>query len=91
MQPSSTRGPVTEERRGGFTSETCAGDWELCEEPGSPYLSTVEIPEIVRTVPIPYADLALVGGVALAAVVAMTAIGLLFLRPSTDITELRSD
>lgn len=84
------RGLVTEERRESYTTEVCAADWELCEEAGSPYLRTVELPEIVRAIPIPYGDLAAVGATALAAVAAMTAIGLLFLRPSTDVTELRS-
>lgn len=84
------RGLVREERRDGYTQEVCTADWELCEEAGSPYLRTVEFPEIVRAVPIPYGDLAVVGGVALAAVLVMTATGLLFLRPSTDVTELRA-
>jgi hypothetical protein len=39
---------------------------------------------------VPWDQLALLGGGALAAVVVVTVVGLLFLRTSTDVSELRT-
>jgi hypothetical protein len=50
----------------------------------------VEIPTITRSVPVPWGELAGVGGVAGLAVLGTTALGLLFLRRSTDLEELRA-
>lgn len=83
------RGISREERRGGWTAEVCTADPEQCQQAGSPYLKTVEIPEFVRPVGVPFVELAQVGGVALAALLVTVGIGLLFLRASTDVTGLR--
>jgi hypothetical protein len=67
----------------------CATDWEQCQQAGSPFLRTVEIPEFAHPVGVPFAELGQVGGVALAAVLATVGVGLLFLRASTEVSELR--
>jgi hypothetical protein len=84
------RGLSHEERSGGYTTQVCSGGWERCQEADSPNLRTVEIPQSVHPVEIPFADLAAVGGVALAALLVTVGTGLLFLRSSTDVTELRA-
>jgi hypothetical protein len=84
------RGLSHEERSGGYTTQVCPGGWERCQEASSPNLRTVEIPQAVHPVEIPFADLAAVGGVALAALLVTVWAGLLFLRSSTDVTELRA-
>ncbi len=85
------RSLAREERRGGETVYTCTvDDWRLCEDIDSPFMQATDIPEVVRAVPVPYAELAQLGGVALVAVAVTVAIGLLFLRASTDVTELRT-
>lgn len=48
-----------------------------------------DLPRIVRAVPLPVDDLAMFGGGALAGILAVAGIGLLFLRTSTAIEELR--
>jgi len=48
------------------------------------------IPAITRTVPVPWGHLALVVSGALALLLAMVGLSLLFLRSSTEITELRT-
>lgn len=48
-------------------------------------------PPVTLTVPIPWADLAVIAGGSILAVLVVTAIGLLFLRSSTDVSELRTE
>jgi hypothetical protein len=48
------------------------------------------LPTITRAIPIPWASLGLIVGGALAAVLVAVGIGLLFLRPSTSVEELRT-
>ncbi|MQA77324.1 MAG: FtsX-like permease family protein [Streptosporangiales bacterium] len=48
-------------------------------------------PPVTLTVPIPWADLAVIAGGSVLAVLVVTAIGLLFLRSSTDVAELRTE
>jgi hypothetical protein len=84
------RGLSREERSGGYTTEVCSGGWERCQDASSPYLRTVEVPPGVHPVEVPFADLAAVGGVAFAALLVTLGAGLLFLRSSTDVTELRA-
>ena len=54
---------------------------------GGPVFS---VPEMTRSVPVPWANLGLVVGIGLLAVLMTVGIGLLFLRPSTRIEELRT-
>ncbi|GAA1824778.1 hypothetical protein GCM10009682_51190 [Luedemannella flava] len=80
-----------EARSGGYDNTICVGgDWSACEEPGSTKLVEVWVPEFVRATPVPFAHLALLGAGTLAAVALTVAVGLLFLRPATDLTELRA-
>ncbi len=79
-----------EERSGSTTLTHCTVDWEQCADPDSPYLQMIAVPEVVRAVEWPLAELAVVGGVALAAVAVTTGISLLFLRTSTNVEELRA-
>ncbi|MFG2040491.1 FtsX-like permease family protein [Dactylosporangium sp. NPDC048998] len=67
---------------GGGTSTTCDAAGEHCQ--------TTQIPEVVRAVPVPWAELSRDGGVAVLAVLATTGAGLLFLRRSTDLEEIRT-
>jgi hypothetical protein len=48
-----------------------------------------DLPEVTRAVPILWGDLLSFGGGGVLAVLAMTAVGLLFLRGSTSVEELR--
>ncbi|WP_249713931.1 FtsX-like permease family protein [Rhizomonospora bruguierae] len=50
----------------------------------------VHVPSFVRQIPVPLADLALLGGLAVAAALAVVGVGLLFLRPATAVEELRT-
>ncbi|MDG4762765.1 ABC transporter permease [Solwaraspora sp. WMMD406] len=60
-----------------------AADWEQ-------YGRILETPGVTLGVPIPFADLAVLGGVGLLAALATAGFGLLFLRGTTDLAELRS-
>ncbi|MFS8498345.1 MAG: FtsX-like permease family protein [Micromonosporaceae bacterium] len=83
------RGYASEVRAAGAASFCTVDDESRCGE-GSPFVRTIEV-DVVRPVGIPFAELAQVGAVALAAVVVTVGIGLLFLRASTDVTELRTE
>jgi predicted lysophospholipase L1 biosynthesis ABC-type transport system permease subunit len=76
------------------TSETtwCDGPGDECEDPATagPYTRHLVIPGIVRAVPVPLGELALAGGLALLAVLATVGVGLLFLRSSTTLEEMRA-
>lgn len=65
--------------------EVSGGGAGICPPSGA----CVEIPVVVHTVPVPVDDLALFGAGALVAVLAVVGIGLLFLRTSTAVEELR--
>ncbi|MEJ3748356.1 FtsX-like permease family protein [Actinomycetes bacterium KLBMP 9797] len=67
----------------GLFSDVRANDYSPC---GS---GDCEPPEVVRAVPVPLDDLALYGAGALAALLAVVGVGLLFLRASTAVEELR--
>jgi hypothetical protein len=84
------RGIASESYAGGGQVQTCVGGWEQCKAPGSPNLHTIDVPTFVHAIPVPFADLALVGAGALVAVLAVVGIGLLFLRGATSVEELRT-
>ncbi|TDC34923.1 ABC transporter permease [Micromonospora sp. 15K316] len=78
--------------RGPSTSSVCEAAVQLCADPATrdQYTRITESPA-VRAVPdVPLEHLALLGGGALAAVLATVAVGLLFLRSSTAVEELRA-
>ncbi|MGC9671259.1 FtsX-like permease family protein [Planosporangium sp. 12N6] len=84
------RGMVGESHAGGGRTQYCVGGWDQCTDPGSPNLRTIDVPDFVHAVPVPFADLALVGAGALLAVLAVVGVGMLFLRGATAVEELRT-
>jgi hypothetical protein len=81
------------QRAGGNLQIACiAADRNECLSPDSDpsALLPVHVPEFVRSVPLPWAHLALLGGGALLLVVAVVGLSLTMLRTSTDIAELRT-
>jgi hypothetical protein len=68
--------------RGVAGADEAAGTSSVCDDRGC-RSATIEFV-------VPFADLAAVGAVALAAVLAVVAVGLLFLRASTSVEELRT-
>ncbi|MET7400820.1 FtsX-like permease family protein [Dactylosporangium sp. NPDC005572] len=83
---------ASEVTAGGGGSVTCLTTQEQCDATpiDDPTVWRIEQqPELHLAVPVPWAELARDGGIALAAVLAIVAIGLLFLRPSTDLEEIR--
>ncbi|UWP86180.1 ABC transporter permease [Dactylosporangium fulvum] len=84
---------ASEARAGGGDRETCLVTEEQCNNTPTtdPTVWSVEYqPEVRLTIPVPWTELALNGGIALAAVVAIVAIGLIFLRSSTELEEIRT-
>lgn len=80
------RSMAGEIRDGGYDQPVCrTGD---CTDPAT-YV-TEHVPLFVRAVPLPVADLAVVGAAAVAAVAAVVGVGLLFLRAATALEELRT-
>ncbi|WP_438860925.1 FtsX-like permease family protein [Actinoplanes auranticolor] len=75
--------PAEATGRGGAT---CSGGPSDCY-PGSP--SWVEHPVVTRAVPVPLDDLLVLGGGAVAVMLLVVGVGLLLLRRSTDLDELR--
>ncbi|WP_432956151.1 FtsX-like permease family protein [Micromonospora haikouensis] len=82
-------GPV---RAGGGRYEFCEATAAICADPvaRTPYLRIVDSPERYVTPGVPLESLALVGAGAVAAVALTVAVGLLFLRASTTVEELRA-
>ncbi|MEU1752418.1 FtsX-like permease family protein [Micromonospora matsumotoense] len=73
---------------GGHSVQVCTGDAVGCADPST--LREVWVPEAVVTPEVPWAQLAWVGAGALAAVLVTVGVGLLFLRMSTAVEELRT-
>ncbi|GAA2458234.1 ABC transporter permease [Streptomyces macrosporus] len=80
----------TEVKEFGGRAQTCDADPALCAENFEKHSRLVEVPDVVRAVPLPWDDLALHGlGVPVLALAA-TGVGLLFLRAGTAVEELRT-
>ncbi|MCA2218084.1 FtsX-like permease family protein [Jidongwangia harbinensis] len=77
---------ATEIRLSGGEADVCLG--ETCGPDAA--LTHVVWPEVVLPVPVPLADLAVLGGGVLLAMLAVVGAGLLVLRSSTDLEELRA-
>jgi hypothetical protein len=86
-----SRGYLGDVHTGGGSSEFCDADAAVCADPVArqPYLRLVEYPEAWHAVDISVGRLAMFGAGAFGAVLVTVAIGLLFLRPSTAVEELR--
>jgi hypothetical protein len=76
----------------GGSAAVCATASEDCFGPGASEedVRYVEVPDVVRAVPVPLDDLALHGLGVLALVLAATGLGLLLLRAGTSVGELRT-
>jgi hypothetical protein len=77
--------------QGGYSYEVCDAGAELCDNPATAaqYTRTVTEPLVAFPLPVPLPELALYGAGAFVAVLATVGIGLLFLRRSTAVAELR--
>ncbi|MEU8152521.1 FtsX-like permease family protein [Micromonospora sp. NPDC048986] len=77
---------------GGGSTMICEATAALCADPATSaqYNRIVHIPEVQRAVPVPLEHLAWLGAGALAAVLVTIGVGLLFLRVSTALDELRT-
>ncbi|WP_426512436.1 FtsX-like permease family protein [Dactylosporangium sp. McL0621] len=84
----------TEARAGGDAVLSCSAAADVCRggNPGTDpqHWTQTRSPEVVRAVAIPWRELGRDGGVALLSVLATTGAGLLFLRRSTDLSEVRT-
>jgi hypothetical protein len=87
---------VQQVQSGGIGGDVCRpapGDpADACGNPEyfSAHSTYVESPPITLDVPVPWDQLTLLGGAALAAVAVVTAVGLVFVRMSTNVSELRT-
>ncbi|WP_444949565.1 FtsX-like permease family protein [Micromonospora ureilytica] len=86
------RGLVGEVSTGVSSTEICEATAALCDDPATreQYTRIVYAPTIERAVPVPLEHLAWLGAGALAAVLVTVGVGLLFLRASTALDELRT-
>ncbi|MEV0806448.1 FtsX-like permease family protein [Micromonospora sp. NPDC050200] len=77
---------------GGYYQQVCDAGAELCANPATSarYTRTEWVPEVTVTPDVPLAQLAGIGAGALAAVLVTVGVGLLFLRASTAVEELRT-
>jgi hypothetical protein len=84
----------TEVQGGGGSAWQCVGTTAECESSDEQVREKsriiVDIPTITRAVPVPWGELARDGGIAVLAVLGTSGLGLLFLRRSTDLEELRA-
>ncbi|MFG1605637.1 FtsX-like permease family protein [Actinoplanes sp. NPDC049265] len=72
------------------TQTICTGTSAQCETGEPPYVQWVTKHEIVLNIPVPWTGLALLAAVVLAAMLLATVAGLLVLRSTTDLSELRT-
>ncbi|MCG5440553.1 ABC transporter permease [Micromonospora foliorum] len=86
------RGLVAEVSTGVSSTAICEATAALCDDPATreQYTRIVHTPEMRRAVPVPLEHLAWLGAGALAAVLVTVGVGLLFLRASTALDELRT-
>ncbi|MGC4849432.1 FtsX-like permease family protein [Micromonospora sp. DT15] len=86
------RGLVADVSEGGGSTLICDAPAALCDDPATrdQYSRIVYYPAVQRAVPVPLEHLAWLGAGALAAVLVTVGVGLLFLRASTALDELRT-
>ncbi|MDG4836171.1 ABC transporter permease [Micromonospora sp. WMMD967] len=86
------RGLVTEVSGGGGSAMVCEATAALCADPATSgqYTRIVHFPEVHRAVPVPLEHLAWLGAGGVGAVLVTVGVGLLFLRASTALDELRT-
>jgi hypothetical protein len=85
-------GGGTEAQSSGTGMSYCDASPTICDDEtaAAAFTKIVEIVPTTRPIPIPYDDLFAFGGLAIGAILAMVGIGLLFLRSSTAVEELRA-
>jgi hypothetical protein len=76
----------------GTSATYCDSSPTVCDDEttAEAFTKLVEVGPVTRPIPIPYDDLFVFGGLAVGAVLVMVGIGLLFLRSSTAVEELRA-
>lgn len=79
-----------EVREHGGRAQVCDAGPAVCAEDFEKHSRFVDVPDVVRAVPVPLDDLALHGLGVLALVAVATGLGLLFLRSGTAVEELRT-
>ncbi|MFU8872238.1 FtsX-like permease family protein [Micromonospora sp. SL4-19] len=86
------RGALGSPSSGGFSQETCDASAALCSDPATraQYVRTEWVPEMTMVPHVPVEQLAWLAAGALVAVLATAGVGLLFLRSSTAVEELRT-
>ncbi|MFJ8579056.1 FtsX-like permease family protein [Micromonospora sp. NPDC093277] len=86
------RGVLGSPSSGGSSQEVCNAGATLCGDPATAarYTRTVWVPEITVVPDVPVEQLAWLAGGALVAVLVTVGVGLLFLRSSTAVEELRT-
>ncbi|OKI73924.1 FtsX-like permease family protein [Micromonospora sp. CB01531] len=86
------RGVFRPPSAGGYTQQVCDAGEQLCNDPATQaqYTRTEWVPHVTVVPDVPLEQLAWLGVGALAAVLAMVGVGLLFLRASTNLEELRT-
>jgi hypothetical protein len=79
-------------RSEGQDVSVCVASGEVCADPveSARHMKDVHVPGISETVPVPFADLASSWGIATVAVLLVIGVGILTLRTSTAIEELRT-
>ncbi len=81
---------ATEVRAGGGSYDACVGAGEQCTAENPSAYQRIEVPAVTMDVPVPLAELALLGGGALLAMLAVVGVAVLVQRGSTDLSELRA-
>jgi hypothetical protein len=78
--------------REAYDTVVCTADRATCADPATaaPFERTFRFPAVFDAVPVPLADLATTWGLAVAAVLVVIGVGLLTLRASTTVEELRT-
>ncbi|MFE0528379.1 FtsX-like permease family protein [Micromonospora parva] len=86
------RGLFPKAVRGESSTQVCTATAELCADPATRerYLAVIGTPDIERVPAVPLEHLAWLGAGALGAVLVTVGVGLLFLRTSTALDELRT-
>ncbi|SCG47638.1 FtsX-like permease family protein [Micromonospora inositola] len=86
------RGALRPPSGGGYSKEVCSAGEQLCTDQATraQYVRTEWVPKVTVVPDVPVEQLAWLGVGALAAVLATVGVGLLFLRSSTAVEELRT-
>ena len=86
------QGLLGEPSRPAESLRVCVAEVRLCDDSATfeQYTRPVELPAVIRTVPVPVEDLAQYALLALLAILVTAGVGVLFLRSSSNLEELRA-